>query len=740
VTFAHPVAPWLFVCLLIAAIGLAALPYMRARRAVTAGRLSALIALRALTLIALIVFLLRPVAPADRQEPEGTVAIVIDSSRSMALGDGGTGTRLGRAVALTRDRLIPALAGSFHVEVYRAREELERVPLEALSADRIVAGGAETDLQRTLESVRERFRSGGLAGVVLLSDGAETVHRDSAPHAPEDETRVITIGIGSSVVFDREIRSVATAPSVLDGSLVDLAVTTVLRGDRSPVRLRLLQNGRVLELRDVAPGGGSPAQQVFTVAPDRAAPTIFRIELEDDARELTLVNNRMDVLVPPPGRRRRVLMLEGAPGFEHTFLKRAWQQDTSLEVDAVVRKGPDDAGADTYYVQAAGERSAALAEGFPKSKRALFAYDTVVLANRELETFTREQLEWLAEFVGERGGGLLAFGGRTLSGSGADGSPIERVIPLGLSDRQGGLARASESSDPERFRVMPTAEGMRHPLMRLSSRDEDRRGRWAALPPLAGTALVGAPRPGASVLAITGSATGATVPLVTVQRFGRGRAMVFAGEASWRWKMLMPARDRSFETFWRQAARWLAVQAPDPVSVAAPNAVPVGAAVAVQATVRDPEFRTVREPDAELAVRHPDGRNVVLPLSAVEGRDGHYTATVVPSQPGVYRLHVAARAHSGELGTADQLILAGGVDPEFIDPGLNEPVLRRIAVASGGRYVEAADVARVATWLRETLPPPHREMQDLWHNAWSFLFVITLLSAEWTLRRRWGLR
>jgi uncharacterized membrane protein len=587
--------------------------------------------------------------------------------------------------------------------------------------------------------VRERFHNGGLAGIVLLSDGAETVRRDAPSIAPGDDTRIVTVGVGRSVVFDREIRSIASAPSVLDGSLVDLAVTTVLRGDRSPVRLRLLQNGRVLELRELGPGGGSPTQHVFTVAPDRAAPTVFRVELEEDARELTVENNRLDVLVPPPGRRRRVLMLEGAPGFEHTFLKRAWQQDTSLEVDAVVRKGPDDTGADTYYVQAAGNRSAALAEGFPKTRQALFVYDTVVIANRELETFTREQLDWLAEFVGERGGGLLAFGGRTL-GTGAGGSSIERVIPLDLNDRQGGLARASESDDVARFKVMPTAEGMRHPLMRLSSRDEDRRARWAALPPLAGTALVGAPRPGASVLAIAGSATGATVPLVTVQRFGRGRAMVFAGEASWRWKMLMPARDRSFETFWRQAARWLAVQAPEPLSISAANAVPLGGAIPLEVAIRDAEFRAVREPEVELAVRTPEGRHAALAVTGVERRDGHYTSTLVPTQPGVYRVHLSARAKGQDLGSAQQWILAGGVDPEFTDPGLNEPVLRRIAEASGGRYVAAADADSVPAWLREALPPPHREMRDLWHNAWSFLIVVALLSAEWTLRRRWGLR
>jgi hypothetical protein len=31
-------------------------------------------------------------------------------------------------------------------------------------------------------------------------------------------------------------------------------------------------------------------------------------------------------------------------------------------------------------------------------------------------------------------------------------------------------------------------------------------------------------------------------------------------------------------------------------------------------------------------------------------------------------------------------------------------------------------------------------LQELWHNVWIFIAVMLLLSTEWVLRRRWGLR
>ena len=102
--------------------------------------------------------------------------------------------------------------------------------------------------------------------------------------------------------------------------------------------------------------------------------------------------------------------------------------------------------------------------------------------------------------------------------------------------------------------------------MQLTGALEETRKRWEAVPALASMSPLGGPRPGASVLAVTSGPGGAPRALVAVQRYGAGRSMVFTGEASWRWRMMLPANDRSYDTFWRQSVRWLALTASDPVS------------------------------------------------------------------------------------------------------------------------------------------------------------------------------
>jgi hypothetical protein len=93
------------------------------------------------------------------------------------------------------------------------------------------------------------------------------------------------------------------------------------------------------------------------------------------------------------------------------------------------------------------------------------------------------------------------------------------------------------------------------------------------------------------------------------------------------------------------------------------------------------------------------------------------------------------------LGTAERWMEVGGVDREFVSPRLNEGWLRRVARASGGRYVRPAEASRIVNWLHDTSPQQLApERRDLWHEPWAFALIVAFLSGEWILRRRWGLR
>src|SRR5438067_9459858 len=113
------------------------------------------------------------------------------------------------------------------------------------------------------------------------------------------------------------------------------------------------------------PADGSPVDETFTVSPDPMNPTVYTADIPADDKEPVVENNVRSVLVAPAGRKRRVLVIEGAPGFEHSFMKRALARDGGLELDSIVRKGKNADGQDTFFVQAGAGRAQALMTGFP---------------------------------------------------------------------------------------------------------------------------------------------------------------------------------------------------------------------------------------------------------------------------------------------------------------------------------------------------------------------------------------
>lgn len=742
-TFAHPLPWWLAFALAATAVALALHAYRRPLVPISARRRATLVALRAMVIAAIVFILFRPVIllpPANA--PSAVVPVLLDVSRSMRLRDVDGQSRLASATDLVQTEILPVIAPRFRSDVFSVGEDL--TPVEDIGS--LKPEARHTDLAGAVAAIGQRYRGRLVAAIVVLSDGGDTGQRAPDAYEARGGPPVFAVGIGSpDGVRDREVLGVTAGDPGLDQSSIDLQVSAVSNGfGRTPFELRVLANGRVVETRRVAPlADGSPIEATFTVSPDLAGPTVYTADIPSGEGEPVVENNARSVLVGPVGRKRRVLMLEGAPGFEHSFLNRALARDPGLEIDSVLRKGKNAEGRDTFLVQAGEGRTSALVSGFPSRREDLYAYDAIVIANVEGDFFTRAQLSTAADFVAERGGGLLVLGGRSFTSRGLIGTPLDEVLPVELNDRRGAGARStpvSREADASNS-LMITADGENHPVMRIGGSREDTLKLWADMPPLAGSAPLGGPRPGATVLAVMRSPAGATYPVVAVQRYGQGRSMIFAGEASWRWRMFLAATDRTYERFWRQAGRWLARPSPDPVAVNVSDAAEPDDSIEVDVDVRDGAFAPVADASVDATLISPRGETRRLTLRRGEAAGGRFAAVIRVGEPGLYRIHAEARRSATRLGAADRWFLVGGVDREFADPRLNEGFLRRMARASGGSYVRGGDVRRIASWLRQTRPPdavPQR--RDLWHTPWTFAFIIALLSMEWILRRRWGLR
>ena len=534
--------------------------------------------LRLSALLLLLLFLLRPVSTEPSPLPDSVVPVVIDNSRSMRLADVSGERRIDRARTVVRDDILPSVGASFEVDVFSLGD-----PAQPTDVSSIEPEAAHSDLSSAIVAVRERYATRTVAGIVLLSDGGDTSGRDVWSAVSDLGVPVYTIGVGApDLEVDLEVASMTAGTPGVEESVVDIEISLVAHGrGGQPVELRLEADGQLVDVRRVTPSAdGAPVRMVFQVAPKNDVPTLYTVEAAAAPGEAVVENNRRSVLVQPPGRARRLLMIEGAPGYDHSFLKRAWLADPGIEVDAIVRKGQNERGEPTFYIQGDGERISALETGFPPDTETLFQYDAVVIANVEERFFLRKQHAMIREFVEQRGGGVLLFGSLTLTGRGFEGSPLDAVVPLEPSDRGASADYGDEELQTDRARLTPDGES--HPIMQLGATVDETREKWAALPRLGGSIALGPAKPGASVLAVVSAPGDDVRPLVAIQRFGRGRSMVFTGEAFWRWRMMLPASDRAYERFWGQAARWLTAGAVEPITVTASRGRSPGDSVEVE--------------------------------------------------------------------------------------------------------------------------------------------------------------
>jgi uncharacterized membrane protein len=732
-----PIPWWGVAAIVLAAVAVAWSAYSRPPIELTGRQRTVLTALRLGVLLGVFFLLLRPLRTEPAPAGNDLAVILVDHSRSMAIPDANGRPRMDVAQEWVRDRLLPALGERFDVEVLAFGGSVSTADIDALEAD-----AARTEIAGALDGIPARFDGRTVAGIVVVSDGVATGGRDVSEVAARLSAPVYTLGVGGPRSGpDREVAALEVGQPVGTGSAVDLRATVVSHGlGAAPFDVRLVADGRLVGVRRVRPvRDGAPTVAAFRVAPDPVLASVYTVEIPVDVAELVPGNNRRRVLVRPPERPRRLLLVEGSPGYEHSFLKRTWLADPGIAFDAVVRKGQNDRGEQTFYVQGDPERTGALASGYPRTRAALFRYDAVVLANLEAEFFRPDQLAMTAAFVSERGGGLLLLGPASLRRRGYLGSSLEPVLPVQLADRLG-LRDAGRDGD-RAARFVPTPSGLEHPMLRLGATVDETRSRWESAPALAGSVRIGPVRPGAAVLATTDSENGAPRPLVVVQRYGAGRSMVLAGRATWRWRMLLPADDRTYERYWGQVTRWLTAGAVDRIAVTTRGGDSADESLQVDVSVRDEEFRPLSGAAVRVRVRDSNGETRLEQEAAAARTAGEYSVETPSLSAGIHRIDTTV-AHAGrELGSRRDWVLVGGADLELEDPWLDAELLRRTAEAGGGAYLDPRRLGGLADLLPAAAGSlPRLETRDVWHHAAVLMLLIALLSAEWSLRRLWGMR
>jgi uncharacterized membrane protein len=718
-------------------IVLGALAYRRAHATLTPRDRLVLFGLRAGVVAVLVFCLAGPALRLTTVVPQQSVlGILVDDSRSMRVADQDGRTRgAAAAEAFAPDgTLMRALAQRFRVRLFRFSSGLDRVDsLSGLSFD-----GRRTNLAEALAAARRELSTVPLAGLVVVSDGADNaggVLAEPLLALGADRIPVHTVGMGrDGFAPDIEVRRAALPPSVLQGAAVvaELAVQAPGFGGKT-VPLVVEDEGRILSHTEVRlPAGGDPAVVRAHFVLSDPGPRRVRFGIPVQAGELLAENNAVEALLVVERRVERVLYFEGEPRFEVKFLRRAVEDDDRLEVVTLLRTAED------KFLRLGVGDSTELAAGFPRTRAELFRYRGLILGSVEASFFTHDQLQMLAEFVSVRGGGLLVLGGRrALAEGGWTQTPLADVLPVIID---------SPASDSGTFfvevAVQPAPLGLDHPVLQVRGTPEASAARWDSLPALSLVNPVREAKPGASVL-LTGNGPGGPYIVLAAHRYGRGRAVALMPQDSWMWQMHadIPLEDQTHELFWRQLLRYLVSEVPQPLTarLSADRAEP-GQPVTITADVADSGYVRVNGAEVWATVVDPAGAEHEVPLRWTVRRDGEYEASWTPTTNGLHEIRIRAEQDGHALGEGVAFLHAGDLGAEYFGAALQEGTLRRVARETGGRYYTPSTLRTLAEDVTFTESGATVvEYRDLWDMPVLLLVLIGLLSGEWALRKRRGL-
>jgi uncharacterized membrane protein len=701
-------------------------------------RATVLTALRAVAVAVLVLLAARPVAVA-RYDPDAPVrvALLLDSSRSMALAEAGR-TRFEQLAALHRE-LVPALdAAGFEVASFLFAGDARRAAPAAVAA--AAPDGDATDLAGAIAHALAADAEPP-AALVAITDGAATEsghNRRALAALVRSATPLVAVGVGD----DRGVPTLdllrLDAPAAVPPRTsfrVTALLEAVTSGETPEIELLLLRRGRLVESRRVPPSHGSRLwTESFTVSEPEPGVVDYAVEVSagggvvvvhDRANRPVRVGEEEDF---------RVLFVQGALTWNLKFIGRALRTDPAVRLTGLSRTS------ESSWFRQSIESAEELAGGFPRDLAELAPFRVVILSELRSSELTGKQQEMLARHVGELGGGLLVIGGEPTFDASWRGSRLEELLPVTFDP--GGAVSGLDRP----FRLELSEPAVAHPAFRLVD-GVDGAAAWRALPAFTHYGRVRAAKPGATVWARHSSDSGPEGRRIVIasQHYGAGISAVVTIRNLWRWRLAEASDPEHFDRFWRQFARFLGQAGAGGVEVHVDaDALRPGADVRAVVERRPrPEADGVGEPAGLYRIRAvaPDGEVA-----------GELTAELAPLRPaalsfraaeaGVYRVEVTDGA--GVL-VATRPVEIRDSDREMLRTGRDLEALRQWAAASGGLALPLEELDGPDELVERLGGAVERLRAERWRpepvglSAPVLLVVLGALCAEWLLRKRWGL-
>ena len=582
--------------------------------------------------------------------------------------------------------------------------------------------------------------------VVLLSDGQHNRGNPPVELArlfAQSETPIYTVGIGMEKrPSDIAVLSVNAQENVSMEGRVRGEI--VLKDDmREGVRfpLRIEHEGAVLWSTNMETRAEGVRRIQFDFSVKETAQKLAarnpNLKYESQPVKLTAVagrmaddkdpsNNESDFRVAVGNKTPRVLLIDGRPRWEFRYLRNLFSRDANWEINSLM--------------EGAGGMSAPIPRGkgvgkFPDSQEELNRYDLIIFGDVSTGQFSPQELNWFANFVTDRGGGMIFVDGRRERIATFGSTPVGLLLPVKFKSGFPVFERTPMKYD------VPAVTDLLSP-MNLTGDPEKNRLLWGSLRGPHWVADI-IPKPGTETL--MNIAYGPRkLPAMVFQRVGAGKVLYCGFDESWRWRFNVG--DLYHQRFWNQVASWVM----EPPFQVRDNFVAMdtgklrydtGDKAQIRVRPLKEALRRVADPVVSLVMEKDGVQFATVRLEESESGSGVYRGETPPLADGEYETRVRIDGVLDSLIQAKTAFSVGTQSRmELAQLHCNVPLLKELAQESGGRYLPEEEIDSLVDLLAPLSKGIVKEEQiPLWNSYWWFVPIVLLLGLEWFLRKRAGL-
>lgn len=591
---------------------------------------------------------------------------------------------------------------------------------------------ATTALGDALREVSNRKRGQPLAGIVVVTDGANNSGSpplEAAERLHSEGVPLYIYGVGLTAPRDIILGNLLAPEVTFVQEELDVTVRVRgqgLAGQTATVKLQL--GDQVME-KPITFSGNTEQVIVFGITPQKEGEFDLQASIAPRTDEAVTDNNSRKQRIKVIDAKINVLLVDQSPRWEFRYLQAMLLRDRRVSLKCYLVEG-DPAIART-------EKSPYLSS-FPARREDLLKFDLVIFGDVDPRFVTPTQQEYLNELVSKFGGAMLMVAGRRYTPQAYRRSTLYAMLPVEFEGIGADVAPDLTIADKP-IALELTGAGRTSPIMRLDENEARNRELWQKLPPLYWISRVSRPKPAAEVLLVDPDPAKESrfgkMPVVAMHQYGLGQVMYVGTDNTWRWRK--NSGDVYYTAFWGQLVQRLAL----PRLLGGNKRIQLttdrqnylaGDRVTIYARLYSSSFEAIQEP-------------VVKGQFARRGETSPSTEVLLrtlPDQPGLYRGEFIAGASGDYQFTVDLDSTApldfSVIEPQFElgDTAMNETMLDQMAKITGGAFLREEDLYKLPQLVTAKSEKVRSPLEvELWASPMVFLILLLLATVEWVIRK-----